>query len=228
MASQERRPELRVCEEPLTADERRLWEEGVPLVKQCAAEIARRYHGLTEAKDLLAPGAFALREAARRYDPQKGRSFPVYARHHVRGRMIDDVCEQHFSLRAKVERAMDRSFEVLEAHHEPEVDYFEHDDDEILAITRKGADEVVAAAVAAAFDVVEGEDPEQAMLDHLALQKAIASLPRVEREVVEKVVREGLFLDEAAEALKIHPNTAARRYARAVLKMRAFLVDKGS
>jgi RNA polymerase sigma factor (sigma-70 family) len=222
------RPKLRLCEEPLTGEQRRLVDEGVPLVKRCAAEIARRYHGLTTAEDLLAPGTFALREAARRFDPRTSRSFLVYARHHVRGRMIDAIRDERFSFQARVERAMDRSFEVLEAHHELEVDYFRQDDDQILAVAQQGADEVVAVAVATALCAAEGGDPEEALVDHLALQKAIASLPRVEREVVEKVVREGLYLEEAAEALQIHPNTAARRYARAVVKLRAFFVDRGS
>lgn len=70
---------------------RRLVEDYLPLVAHLVDRtwVASRL-GLTR-DDLLSAGAYGLLMAARRFDPQRGVAFAVFARWHVRGALLREI-----------------------------------------------------------------------------------------------------------------------------------------
>jgi RNA polymerase sigma factor (sigma-70 family) len=208
---------------PLTPEQ--LVQVGLPIMRECAVHVARRFLGRVTPEELYATGAEALQEAARTYDLEHHVRFQEYAKHHVRGRMIDAVKAELFSLEARVEQSMERAYEILAGHHVLDCDFFRDDESKLADAASKGADQVAAATFIAAVQEEQGADVEEAMAMHLTLQKAMASLYTVEREAVHLVAEEGMTLDEAAKELRVHANTVQRRYTRGLEKIRAFLAE---
>jgi RNA polymerase sigma factor (sigma-70 family) len=197
------------------------------MVRQCAAEIAARYP--ITAPELLGPGTVALHEAALAYDRQKHPTFPVYARHHIRGRMIDAIHDEPFSRGGRtkrIERVMERAFEVVSSHHVVDVDLFRDSEADILAGARRAQTELLAAAFMAGLIEDQRANPEDRMIDRITLSKALATLYPHELEVVRLVYEERMSVDQVGCALGIHPNTAQRRHASALRKLHAFFTEE--
>ncbi len=213
---------------PLTPDQEGLLELGLPMVFQCAREIARRYHGLVTAEELLAPGTIALRQTVVCYREERHPSFPVYARHHILGRMINAVRTESFSQRARVERAMDRAFEVVSAHQVVDVDLFEGEIPDIVAGVHRAGAELLAATYLAAVRAAQPADEEERLVDRISILDAIEQLPPHEREVIRLVDEEGLTIDEAAAQLGVNSKMVKRRHASGLAKLRAFLEERGA
>jgi RNA polymerase sigma-70 factor (ECF subfamily) len=75
-----------------------------------------------------------------------------------------------------------------------------------------------------------GQTPSQALLDRerrQRVQEAIALLNEGDREVLVMRNLEALSNAEVAEVLEVDPNTASRRYGRALLRLRDILIDRG-
>jgi RNA polymerase sigma-70 factor (ECF subfamily) len=71
--------------------------------------------------------------------------------------------------------------------------------------------------------------PEQLLRHELArrLREAIARLAEIDREIILLRNFEGLSNQEAARVLEIEPVAASKRYGRALLRLRAILVQSG-
>ncbi|MFT3771116.1 MAG: sigma-70 family RNA polymerase sigma factor [Minicystis sp.] len=190
---------------PLSDEQQRLVQMGLSMVERCAAEVARRYRDLVTAEELLATGAFALHEAALAYHEDRHPSFLHFAKHHVQGRMLDAIRAEHFSLRARVEHAMDRAYCRFSTHQTLDVDLFADDE--------ASPEEAVAE--------LEGRAS-----THVSLQEALATLPPEEQATIRLAYGEGMTLGEVAEALGVHVNTAKNRHASALQKLRALLVER--
>ena len=212
-----------------TPEQQKLVDRGLPMVKQCAAEIAARYP--IKADELLGPGTVALYEAAAAYDEEQHPAFAVYARHHIRGRMIDAIHDEPFSRGGRterIERVMERAFEVVSSHHVVDVALFRDSEAEILEGARRGATEVLAAAFLSGLLEDQRACEEDWVNDRIAVREAIETLYPHEKEVVRLVHEQGMTLDEVALALGVHPNTAQRRHASALRKLHAFFEEESA
>jgi len=65
--------------------------KGLPIVKQVASQQARRLPKFIDVDDLRSAGAIGLIEAARAFDHRRNDSFRKFARHRIRGAMLDDI-----------------------------------------------------------------------------------------------------------------------------------------
>jgi RNA polymerase sigma factor (sigma-70 family) len=66
------------------------------LVQALASKLARRLPPSFELEDLVQQGQIGLMQAAERFDPERGSSFPMYAQRRVRGAMFDFVRRRHW------------------------------------------------------------------------------------------------------------------------------------
>jgi RNA polymerase sigma factor for flagellar operon FliA len=78
------------------------------LVRAIAKKVLEKLPGHVELNDLIEDGVFGLIAAAQRYDPARGVSFPLYAKHRIRGAIVDGLRRMdHLSrdMRSKVKKA---------------------------------------------------------------------------------------------------------------------------
>jgi len=211
---------------PLTAFQHELVQIGLPLVIHCSAEIARRCRALVTPAELLGPGTIGLHEAARSYDPEQHPSFPHFARHRVRGAMLDSIHAEHFSLRGRVEHAMERAYSRVSMHQVLDVDRFGASEEQLLEAAREGCDDALAAAFIAAVTESQEGSAEDAMILSLSLRDALSRLLPHEQKILHLVDAEGLSIKAASAALGVHANTGQRRYTRAIGKLRAWLLGE--
>lgn len=208
---------------PLTEEQQRLVDAALPMLEPCARFVAQRFRYLgVEAGELMGPGAIALREAAIAYVSGRHASFATYARYNVLGRMTQAVRVDHFSLRGRVERAMDRAMCLFEAHQASPVAGDGGPDEGPIEATRRGAAEALAASAIAGVLAAEEESPESASALRISLREGVGTLLPAEREVIRLFFEEDMTLDEIAAKTGVHANTAQRRHARALEKLRAF------
>ncbi len=88
-----------------------------PLVKQVAFEIRRNLPAHVEPEDLIGDGMIGLVEAAAKFDSAKQVSFKIYARHRIRGAILDGLRKEDRasrSLRRKI-RKMESAGQALAA-----------------------------------------------------------------------------------------------------------------
>jgi len=215
----------------LTPLQRKRVEEGLPLVYRIAEHVAHQFHGQVTKEELLAPGTFGLYEAAQKYDEERRTDFAHFAKHYIRGRMLDSIATERFSLRARVERVMDRAWERFECEAFLEVDTVYEPEEVIAAAERECCGDSIAAALLAALLEVHGQTPEEDVLaaeeQRVAkemLKKAFASLYPLEKEVLRLIYEQGMTLDEVAKATRVHAVTAQRRHVKVLRKLRAFLL----
>ncbi|MEO7328809.1 MAG: sigma-70 family RNA polymerase sigma factor [Minicystis sp.] len=217
----------------LNHEQRLLVKSALPMVERCATEIAHRYRKVVTREELLAPGTFALHDAAAIYQEEKHPDFAVFARHYIRGHMLDAIRAESFSLRARVERAMDRAFDRFASHQTQEVNLFMDSEEKVGEAARRGNDDALAAAVLAGLIEAQSLSPEELLMAVEArdaalegLKKAIATLYRYEREVISLVYEQGLTLDEVSRKLPANLSTVKLRHVSALRKLRAFFVDE--
>jgi RNA polymerase sigma factor (sigma-70 family) len=141
--------------------------------------------------------------------------------------MIDEVRTEHFSRRARVERAMERAFEVVSNHHVVEVDLFRDEVPAIVAGAHQAGAQLMAATYIAGVLAAQPADAEERLVDRISLGQAIARLPAHEQEVLRLVLQEGLTLDEVAEEIGVSAHTAQRRHAKALDALNDFFVERG-
>jgi RNA polymerase sigma factor for flagellar operon FliA len=78
------------------------------LVRAIAKKVLEKLPSYVELNDLIEDGVFGLIAAAQRYDPARGVSFPLYAKHRIRGAIVDGLRRMdHLSrdMRSKVKKA---------------------------------------------------------------------------------------------------------------------------
>lgn len=174
---------------------------------ECVARLILRRSGHWEMFDeLVAAGMVGLYEACRNYDPSKMgmKSFWLgYARHRVRGAMIDEL------------RAMDHVKR-----------------DGRQAIAAGGEDAVPAwclvrkAAIDDVGEVASGEDVEAKLLertDHSLLRAAVGELPERLRDVVLWYYYEGEMLGEIGRRLGVTEGRACQLKHEALRTLRVSL-----
>jgi RNA polymerase sigma factor (sigma-70 family) len=208
--------------EDLTAEQQVLVRATMALVARCADDVAGRYHGQVEARELLGPGTIALYESAVTYRPEQGVSFSHYARHNVRGRMHRAIKADRLSARERVEQAMEQGYEMVSAHLE-EPDPFEVVDEKPLDLAQQDCVDVLTAALIAGLEADAEANGEGAILDRLALRREVAKLPPREQELLVLLYVQELTSAEAAKKAGLTLRTLHRRHMRVLAMLRVAL-----
>jgi RNA polymerase sigma factor (sigma-70 family) len=140
---------------------------------------ARRWrHMQVDQEDLVADGYLGLAKAARRYDPSRGVPFTAFARHYVRGAIVDTI-------RALVRR--------------------HHLGDGVYADVR-GFSDLTPETDPGAYDPPDpGPTPDEAIESRERL-RALATLPERERIALIRTVVDGNTAADVAEELGVSPN----------------------
>jgi RNA polymerase sigma factor (sigma-70 family) len=156
--------------------EEQLVEETLDLSRR---EAARWRHTPLEQEDLVAEGYVGLARAARRYDPSLRVPFAAFARHFVRGAILDVV-----RTRARRQRLEDGSF----------VDVVGFDD--------LGSDDGVSNA----YDPTDPGPTPHDTIESLDKLRVIGTLPDRERVAVVRTLVHGDAADEVAADLGVSPD----------------------
>lgn len=208
---------------PLTEQQEQYVQMGLPWVEHNAVTVTRWWRDRFEPHEMMGPGTIGLLEAARRYEPERHPSFPHYAQQYIRGRMLNAIRSELFTLRGRVEHAMERGFCGYSTHRRVDADLFADTEEALEAAAEQACADTLAASFVAAMAEGGDRDPEDDVLLSLDLRKALKTLYPAELQVVLLVHEGGFSVNEAAIKLGVHVNTAQNRYKKALRKLDAFL-----
>jgi RNA polymerase sigma factor FliA len=221
----------------------RLVEKHLDVAKKAAYMIFPRVKEHVELDELVALANAGLAEAAQRYDPAKGASFPTFAWYRVQGSIVDGL--------RKSSNLPRRTWAKLVALRAAS-DYLEHRGERDAGAAATGAKPAEGADALAqikselaairtmyvmSLDALQDQGFDQA--DHAAradekldtnrasakLRAAIEALPEKEQALMKKHYWEGKNLLEAGAELGISKSWASRLHAQAVEKLRAIVDD---
>jgi RNA polymerase sigma factor for flagellar operon FliA len=213
------------------------------LVKCIVRDIAENLPGSVDVEDLIGAGTVGLIKAVENYDGSRGASVETYARHRIRGAVLDELRRGDRlpqAVRAKLKK-VERAVEVIErktgrypADHE-------------IAMEAGLAEEEVAVLFSAAAaadlysldEVFQSENGEGRLaLDEMNMESpdplgrlerkeledmlvhAIRELPRMEKIVLSLYYYEGLRMREIGEVLGISESRISQIHSRAILLLR--------
>jgi RNA polymerase sigma factor FliA len=219
---------------PLTNEQRKTANRLVPLVQRCAAELVRELQGRVKADELLGPGTLGLCDAVRGFRPDRHLLLEHYAKLLVRWRMLDFIRVEGMPLVARVAHAMAKAA-LEQAEREPfEIDLFADPEDLLEANMDKRCHDVLIAArlagtLEAARPTVEDElgarrEYQRSIVEY---ERALQDLSPEDRYIILSVYMEGRNLEEIAQELGVHYNTAQRRHAQALRRLGAALIARG-
>jgi RNA polymerase sigma factor (sigma-70 family) len=181
----------------------------------------------------MSVGQVALYRAARAFRDDYNSDFASFARHRVRGAMLESLDGLFFEERVKLAAA--RAEENYCGHHrDKEYNVMKHDEVEARRRYRAFASGLLAATFTAALEeavqrldtaeLAQRIEYEQAVAH---LRAALAKLTEADRRMFALMYRDLLDLKAASEALGIPYGTARARHARALRLLHDFLVEQG-
>lgn len=189
-----------------------LIREHADLVQFHARKVRKEVSARIDFDDLVGYGNRGLVEAAQRFDPARGVAFPTFAYRRIRGAMLDGLRTMGWYSRADHQRWQ-------AAEEAP---------DSAEGFDSKTAP-VYIVALEAAAGVSDGRSATDVAVDTArataAIREAIADLPDLERELMERHFIKGENQDTAAEALGISKSWACRVIQRAEAAIRARLTE---
>jgi RNA polymerase sigma factor for flagellar operon FliA len=220
-----------------------------PLVKYVAGRVGTGLPAHVDVGDLIQSGIFGLVDAIEKFEPERGLKFETYAMQRIRGAILDDLRQQDWVPRTvrggarEVERALERLSARLqrqpsdrELAAELGLDLGDlHDLYAQLQLTSVVAlDELVAAgrgtaSLAETLPDEGAEDPVATLVDldnRRQLAGAIAQLAERDRIVVTLYYFENLTLAEIGKVLGVTESRVCQLHTRAVLRLRAKLVEQ--
>lgn len=217
------------------------------LVQQTVNQVAARFPRQVERGELWNAGALGLVEAANRYDPASGVPFAHFARIRIRGAIIDSTRERDWAARsvrrkARVVREAEVSF--IEAHgrmpQEPELAALL---DMTIEELRENREQTAKASLLYLDHTYEDEtslagsvqEHDDAVIPHEAIEEreligtvraAVAGLPGVLREVVERYYLGGELLQDIADSMGITEARVSQLCTEAVGALRALFATR--
>nr|CEL15514.1 RNA polymerase sigma factor for flagellar operon [Kibdelosporangium sp. MJ126-NF4]CTQ92084.1 RNA polymerase sigma factor for flagellar operon [Kibdelosporangium sp. MJ126-NF4] len=220
-----------------------------PLVKYVAGRVGTGLPAHVDVGDLIQSGIFGLVDAIDKFEPERGLKFETYAMQRIRGAILDDLRQQDWVPRSvrgrarEVERALERLGAKLQRQPtDPELaaelDISVKDLHELYAqlqLTSVVAlDELVAAgrgtaSLAETLPDEGAEDPVATLVDldnRRQLAGAIEQLAERDRIVVTLYYFENLTLAEIGKVLGVTESRVCQLHTRAVLRLRAKLVEQ--
>jgi RNA polymerase sigma factor for flagellar operon FliA len=222
-----------------------------PLVKYVAGRVGTGLPAHVDVGDLVQSGIFGLVDAIEKFDPDRGWKFETYAMQRIRGAILDELRSQDWVPRVvrsrarEIERALERLGARLnrtptdaELANELDISVAElRDLYGQLQLTSVVAIEDLAAAGRESDSVVdtlpddEAVDPVAILVDQdnrRQLAEAIAHLQERDRVVVTLYYFERLTLAEIGKVLGVTESRVSQLHTRAVLRLRAKLVEQAS
>jgi RNA polymerase sigma factor for flagellar operon FliA len=237
------------ADSPDQASRDRLVLHYAPLVKYVAGRVGTGLPTHVDVGDLVQSGIFGLVDAIEKFDPERGLRFETYAMQRIRGAILDDLRSQDWvprAIRAKAKEA-ERAMERLGArlHRTPT-------DAELAVELGIGLDELrdfygqmqLTSVVALEDLVAAGKDrgslvdtlPDDDAVDPVAvlvdqdnrrqLAQAIAQLTERDKIVVSLYYFESLTLAEIGKVLGVTESRVSQLHTRAVMRLRAKLVEQ--
>jgi RNA polymerase sigma factor FliA len=220
-----------------------------PLVKYVAGRVGTGLPAHVEVADLIQSGIFGLVDAIEKFEPERGLKFETYAMQRIRGAILDDLRAQDWVPRSvrgrarEVERALERLGAQLrrtptDAELADELGLSLHELRDVYAqlqLTSVVAlDELAAAGRGSTplADILEDQealDPVALLVDQdnrRQLAQAIAHLAERDRVVVTLYYFENLTLAEIGRVLGVTESRVCQLHTRAVLRLRAKLLEK--
>jgi RNA polymerase sigma factor for flagellar operon FliA len=155
-----------------------------------------------ELEDLIAYGREGLVDAASRFDSARGIPFGAFARHRIRGTILDGIRTQYwFGRRAHHHLRIDIAGEAAEPANDPRT-----------GVRWNGRPMVTPP--------VDPDDTSKSLVTHLLLL-----LPARERRLLDLCYVEGKTLSQAAKKMGFGRAWASRLHLRALVTLRAALED---
>jgi RNA polymerase sigma factor for flagellar operon FliA len=220
-----------------------------PLVKYVAGRVGTGLPTHVDVGDLVQSGIFGLVDAIEKFEPARGLRFETYAMQRIRGAILDDLRSQDWVPRVVRARAREaeRALERLGArlHRTPtdgelatELGITQdelHDLYSQLQLTSVVALEDLVAAGKDSGSLVDtlpdddAVDPVDVLVDQdnrRQLAEAIAQLAERDRVVVSLYYFESLTLAEIGKVLGVTESRVSQLHTRAVMRLRAKLVER--
>jgi len=212
------------------------FREGLPAVKPIAIRLKRSLGRVAELDDMISYGQAGLLAAARRYDPERGVPFRVFANFRIRGAMFEGVRQLSHLPRRVHERL--KAFESAATFSEgaaedmstpPPPGQTAEDRERRLIehlagmataiaiglISETATDDQGAATAVAPWEASpEEHSSRQQLLD--LVEVAIAALPEQEGVLIRRHYLEGERFDHVAAELGLSKSWASRLHTRAI------------
>ena len=230
-----------------TTDANELVTEHLYLVQHVVNSLASRFPRHVDRGELWSAGAHGLVDASRRYDPSTGIPFARYATIRIRGAILDSTRSRDWatrSLRREMRSVREAEGSFAEAHGR------NPDSAELASALGMSAEKLSAHQAAAATanllhldHVIPGSDDGESTLverleerDSTALpeesleqqeligttRSAVAHLPEVQREVVERYYFGGELLRDIADSMGVTEARISQIRSEALTAMRAY------
>ncbi len=217
-------------------------------VRQIACSLRRRLPVHVDLDDLIDAGTSGLVAAAAKYDPKKGVPFKTYARHRIRGAMLDVLREADLATREqrRQKKNVARATSLLRAQLKRDPDRAEIASE--LGITEKRLERILLGmpnntAVSATEILLDGdeslprtipdqsgESPEQlAARQQLrrVLEESMHVLPERYRKLLKLYYIDGLTLKQIGEQMGFRESRASQIHSAALRKLKNVLSERG-
>ena len=220
--------------------------EMLPLVRRIALGIHRRLPAHVDVDDLIGNGTLGLVEAINKFDPSKEVKLETYARHRVRGAILDGLRRADTASRDL--RQKNKRIQTL--YHELESKLGRHVRDEEMAkalgmnlgqwyralneIQNVGTDWGSRILSAGPTLKLQSTDPEFLPADgddpfdlccrreqHEILGRALSRLPDREREIITLIYRHGLTMKQIAVRLHVDESRVSQIHSVALGRLKA-------
>src|SRR5262249_21775283 len=201
--------------------------------RRIALRVARRTPEWVSRDDLVAASLLGLAEAADRFDPERGQSFPAFAAARISGAVLDELRRGDLMPRRVRQRArqVKRTIRELEQRHgrRPEtmeiavelgvsVDEYRHDLQTLADVTMVELDRHAENLSADAS--VAHEEVERAQLSD-AIHRCLRRLPERDAAILSLRHMDGLSYAEIGRMLGLSESRVCQLRARAVERLRA-------
>ncbi len=230
------------------ADRERLILRYAPLVKYIAGRMAMRLPGSVSIDELISAGTFGLIDAVDKFEPEKGNRFETYARHRIKGAMLDELRRSDWVSRsvrreiAGIEKAVHELYATL--MREPE-------DHEIAAklgvsldayykmLDRTGSVGLAPLSDAALEGGYTSKTPHQwtppSPVDEMERKEmkqlvaaALTGLKKKEQLVISLYYYEELTLKEIAKILELTESRICQIHTQSIVKLRSRMKSNSS
>jgi RNA polymerase sigma factor FliA len=218
----------------------------LPLVKHVALKIRKRLPAHVEVDDLVSDGVLGLVDAAAKFDPRKRAKFAVYARHRIRGSILDGLrCADPVPRDTRRKhKNLEKQYQVLEAKFgRPAKDEEMAAGMELnLAQLNRELNEIQSAGIdcgARALSAGPTTPPASSDTALLAgdgpnpfdiccrgeqreiLSQALSELGERERQIITLYYRCGLTMQEIALRMTVDASRVSQLHAAALIRLKA-------
>lgn len=230
----------------------RLLVEYSGLVKFIAQRVAMNLPPSVELGDLVSSGIMGLIKAVEGFEPERGLKFETFATHKIRGAILDELRSLDWVPRSV--RQKNRQLQKAYAELENQLGRMPYDDEVAahMGISQKEFEELLSDVAPATILSLEEALPDRhddnkslSLIDTIEdpqgsnplkeigyqevkriLKDAIAQLPEKEKLVVALYHYEELTLKEIGEVLSLTESRVSQIHSKAMLKLRARLIQK--